>query len=238
MDERVVRMEPIEVIGESRMVLVNPNSDRDYEDTVSGRIFRFPPFKRFSVDARVAGLLIANAIAREQDAKNQSQAEMEMYYTMIAQKNEIMHMRAKKLYCDDNGKVPRTKPWDFPPLLNLNDPQGLKIFHEAVEAAVAKGVKIEQEVTSESFKEMPLPKKPGGSWTNKEYVNFLNEWGGSGNYPEPEDRLYRKSMALFKAWFKDRERDGYGIIDSETGEVVRREDLNLDPLPEDTDGEN
>lgn len=232
-DKKISWAEPVEVMGAPRIILVNPNPDREYEDTVGGKIFKFPPFKRFSVDARVALELLSNAQARKLDSEMQAEGELQDYYMMMAHENELMHHRAKRMCNPETGKPPRTKPWQIVPLVNLNDPNGQKEFEKGVNLAVQAGYEIEQEEMEQSFRELPLPKL---SWDKKDLVKFLEEYGGSGAYAEPGERLLNKALRLFRAHYTQREQDGFGVIDSETGHVVRREDLGMEPKPEETEG--
>src|SRR4030042_1055053 len=78
--QKEVRIEPVEVLGSSRIILANPNPERAYEDTIEGRVYVFPPFKRLSVEADVAGQLLSNAAARKLDSEIQAEAEISDYY--------------------------------------------------------------------------------------------------------------------------------------------------------------
>uniref|UniRef100_A0A6M3XV36 Uncharacterized protein n=1 Tax=viral metagenome TaxID=1070528 RepID=A0A6M3XV36_9ZZZZ len=230
-----VRIEPVEVLGSSRIILANPNADREYEDTIDGRVYRFPPFKRLSVESDVAAQLMSNAAARKLDSEIQAEAEISDYYQMMGHDNKIMHLRAKKRLCDpDTGEPPRTKPWKRTPLVNLQDKAGEALFNEGIEDAINAGFEIRQELARENYREMAMPKP---NWSKQASYDFLQQYGGSGSYNEPEERIYKKARRLFIALFNMREKDGFGVIDSETGKVVRREDLGLEPEAEDLEAE-
>ena len=229
-EKGAIKMDGVEILGEQQVIIVNPNPERVYEDTVGGAVYRFGPFKKKSVGAQLATNLLNNARKRLDDSVRQAEAEVSEFETMTQRGGVMAHRAKKRLANPETGKPPRTKPWDFCPLVDLKTPEGMKVFEAGLDFAIKKGFEIKAEVIETSFKKLPFPKE---RWDKKKLVQFLEKNGGSGSYNEQEERLFTKALALFVSRFKTIQECGFGVIDEETGKVVRPEDLGLEVPAED-----
>ncbi len=225
-----IRLDGIEMVGEKQVILVNPNAERPYEDTIGGRRYDFEPFRKKSVGSALATMLLTGARKRQIDARRQADAEISEFETMTEQGGTLKHRARQRFVDPKTQEPPRTKPWPFCPLLNLGVPADMGIFHEALDVAVETGkVQIEEDLET-MFKKVLLPKD---SWEKKQFAEFINDHGGTCSFNETEGKLLERAMNLFRVNFKLRQEDGFGIVDEETGKVVRAEDLGLETPAED-----
>ncbi len=196
--------EVIEPVFEEKMLIANPNPDRDYACPVSNRTFIFESLKPYKFPKALAIRLLGDAERRWTDSKMQA-AEEEQHYWKAQASDSV----AKKIYAKRFGsdKGPRTVPLRYPGLVSLDDGRGREMFEQGKELLKAdpnmergptvgiqegldgsspsghkeidKAIEEAGEQIKEAMKvsvDQPPAEEDAARWSTEQYTGYFNRW--------------------------------------------------------------
>lgn len=207
-------MQIMEITDNKKIPIANPNPGRIYKDNIKGKEYIFHPLRKYLVDEPMAVKLLEQAEINRSNVAAQASAEMAQYRMLLARGEPFVRTYGSAyVEIGPNGEVsPKTKPYDFSPLVRLDTPAGQREYEAAIRYAVANNIDIPDTADDEPKSHINnkgdvsiIPVKkiemngPMPSWHTKRLVEWIKENGGSAKYTEFRPRLLRKAIKLHEA---------------------------------------
>jgi hypothetical protein len=200
--------------GEDAM-LVNPNPNMEFQCRAWGKDYVFPPMKKYMVPRRLANELITQAEEAKNNRLMQWSAEKNEHLRLMGRADPGAHMKARDFVGEDGQ--PKTQLWPRPPLVNLHQEQGQKLYAEAVRECKKLGIKIPDE-------DAELPKAPVGitelvrpkkEWEKPKLMKWLEENGVMHSGAEDQAKMLKKATQCYENMKAKLNAVGVNVVDPE-----------------------
>ncbi len=205
-------------------VLVNPNHDCTFRDTIHGRTFEVAPLERIQTSKKMANMMYARAQRKWNDQKAQARAERQMWAKMSSSSDLSVRDKAKE-YADKDGNT-NTTPFPKPGLVWPSDSgEGERMYKDGIDKAKAEGMKTPAEKPIELPKEVTTSKGdidmtelvlqvPNEDWSPEEKLDYIKKYSqftgeATSHLMKGKPTLLNKKIAntyeFMKAFWKEKD---------------------------------
>jgi hypothetical protein len=192
-----IMVDMLRTLEQKEVVLVNLNIGRPYTAQIRGKEYYFEPLKRWLVAVKDADDIL---LCAQQDAINaamQNAAEINDYQRMMGSQNAGMQMKARR-FVDAQGE-PKTKRWQYNPVIRLDNKEHKELFEKICQEATTAGISVPDIDRKEYIAKDETLSAPVREWNKIKLGKYIEDLGGTYSTVEDELKLYEKALKLYTA---------------------------------------
>lgn len=230
MAEEIKKMS-LRPVSRNTVVVVNPNVDKQWEDTWNLILYKFPPLEKFEMEIDEATTMVNKARLTWSNMRQQAEQELLEYSNRISSDNAAVRLSAKK-YCTegkDKEPITHTQPHKRPPLVILGTDEGDMFYKEALQEAKSLKMKVPGEIKSADIAQ-PEPQedksvdggievtiqRPLDTWDRVRLASYIEEKTGtklSSSQQKDRDRMLDTARKIFKEEKERLETEGVPYVE-------------------------